>query len=49
LASQEIFCYAGLSAIVNVDTHQVNFAGTDLYRPNGMDTEVNGDVVRSQR
>lgn len=40
--------YAGLSAIVNVDTHQVNFAGTDLYRPNGMDTEVNGDVVRSQ-
>jgi hyaluronate lyase len=40
--------YAGLSAITNVDTHQVNFAGTDLYRPNGMDTEVNGDAVRSQ-
>jgi hyaluronate lyase len=40
--------YAGLSAIVNVDTHQVNFGGQDLYRPNGMDTEINGDVVRPQ-
>jgi len=39
--------YAGLSAITNVDTHQVNFAGTDLYRPNGMDTEVNGDTMRA--
>jgi hyaluronate lyase len=39
--------YAGLSAMTNIDTHQVNFAGKDLYRPNGMDTEVNGDVVRS--
>ncbi len=38
--------YAGLNATVNVDTHQVNFGGQDLYRPNGMDTEVNGDVVR---
>jgi hypothetical protein len=40
--------YAGLSASVNADTRQVNFAGTDLYRPNGMDTEINGDVVRPQ-
>jgi hyaluronate lyase len=40
--------YAGLSALVNGDTHQVNFGGKDLYRPNGMDTEVNGDVVRPQ-
>jgi hyaluronate lyase len=40
--------YAGFSANVNVDTHQVNFGGRDLYRPNGMDTEVNGDVVRPQ-
>jgi hyaluronate lyase len=38
--------YAGLSAVVNADTHQVNFAGQDLYRPNGMDTEINGDVPR---
>ncbi len=40
--------YAGLSASTNIDTHQVNFAGTDLYRPNGMDTEINGDTIRSQ-
>jgi len=40
--------YAGLSADVNADTYQVNFGGTDLYRPNGMNTEVNGDVVRPQ-
>jgi hyaluronate lyase len=40
--------YAGLSALVNGDTHQVNFGGKDLYRPNGMDTEINGDVVRPQ-
>jgi len=40
--------YAGLAAITNVDTHQVNFAGKDLYRPNGMDTEINGDTVRAQ-
>ncbi len=39
--------YAGLAAITNVDTHQVNFAGTDLYRPNGMDTEINEDTVRA--
>jgi hyaluronate lyase len=39
--------YAGFSAAVNVDTHQVNFAGADLYRPNGMDTEINGDTVRA--
>jgi hypothetical protein len=38
--------YAGLSATTNVDTHQVNFGGKDLYRPNGMDTEVNGDMLR---
>jgi hyaluronate lyase len=37
--------YAGLVSITNVDTHQVNFAGKDLYRPNGMDTEVNGDLA----
>jgi hypothetical protein len=40
--------YAGLIAITNIDTHQVNFGGKDLYRPNGMDTEINGDVVRPQ-
>jgi len=44
----ETNAYSGLSATVNVDTHQVNFGGTDLYRPNGMDTEVNGDTLRSQ-
>lgn len=44
----QIDAYSGLSATVNVDTHQVNFGGTDLYRPNGMDTEVNGDTVRPQ-
>jgi len=38
--------YSAQPATVNVDTHQVNFGGTDLYRPNGMDTEVNGDVLR---
>ncbi|HUA39567.1 MAG TPA: polysaccharide lyase family 8 super-sandwich domain-containing protein [Candidatus Sulfopaludibacter sp.] len=40
--------YAGRSASVDIDTHQVNFAGKDLYRPNGMDTEINGDTVRPQ-
>jgi hyaluronate lyase len=40
--------YAGLVALTNVDTHEVNFGGKDLYRPNGMDTEINGDVVRPQ-
>lgn len=40
--------YAGLGAVTNIDAHQVNFAGTDLYRPNGMDTEINGDIVRPQ-
>jgi hypothetical protein len=40
--------YSGLNAVTNVDTHQVNFGGADLYRPNGMDTEVNGDLVRPQ-
>ncbi|HTR40288.1 MAG TPA: polysaccharide lyase family 8 super-sandwich domain-containing protein [Pseudomonadales bacterium] len=40
--------YAGLSALVNADTHQVNFGGKDLYRPNGMDTEINGDTLRPQ-
>ncbi len=38
--------YAGLGAVVNVDTHQVNFAGTYLYRTNGMDTEINADLLR---
>jgi hypothetical protein len=40
--------YAGLSVVVDADTHQVNFAGVDLYRPNGMDTEVNSDFPRPQ-
>jgi hyaluronate lyase len=40
--------YAHLGATTNVDTHQVNFGGTDLYRTNGMDTEVNGDSLRPQ-
>jgi len=40
--------YSGLPAVVDVDTHQINFGGADLYRPNGMDTEVNGDILRSQ-
>jgi hyaluronate lyase len=40
--------YAGLVSVTNVDTHQVNFAGQDIYRPNGVDTEVNGDVIRPQ-
>ena len=40
--------YAGLRAYTNIDTHQVNFGGTFLYRPTGMDTEVNGDAVRPQ-
>jgi hyaluronate lyase len=44
----QIDAYAGLSANVNVDTVQVNFGGQDLYRPNGMDTEVNGDTLRPQ-
>ena len=38
--------YAGLGAVTNADTHQVNFAGTLLYRPAGMDTEINGDTAR---
>jgi hyaluronate lyase len=40
--------YVGLVSLTNIDTHQVNFAGQDLYRPNGMDTEINGDVARPQ-
>ena len=40
--------YAGLSSKTNIDAQQVNFGGTELYRPNGMDTEKNGDVVRPQ-
>jgi hypothetical protein len=44
----QIDAYSGFSATTNVDAHQVNFAGTDLYRPNGMDTEINGDIVRPQ-
>ncbi len=38
--------YAGFVCVTNIDTHQVNFGGQDIYRPNGMDTEINGDVVR---
>jgi hyaluronate lyase len=44
----QIDAYSGLSADVNIDTHQVNFGGVDLYRPDGMDTEVNGDAARLQ-
>ncbi len=40
--------YSGAAAGMDIDTHQVNFAGTDLYRPNGMDTEINGDIARPQ-
>jgi hyaluronate lyase len=40
--------YSGLSALMDVDSHQVKFGGAFLYRPNGMDTEINGDVVRSK-
>ncbi|HEV2695638.1 MAG TPA: polysaccharide lyase family 8 super-sandwich domain-containing protein [Verrucomicrobiae bacterium] len=38
--------YAGLNVVTNVDTRQVNFAGTFLYRPSGMDSEINGDTIR---
>ena len=47
ISPPETNAYAGLAATANVDTYQVNFGGTDLYRPNGMDTEINGDVVRA--
>ncbi|HWF18854.1 MAG TPA: hypothetical protein VG754_06275 [Verrucomicrobiae bacterium] len=40
--------YSGLGAVTDVDAHQVNFAGTYLYRTNGCDTEVNGDQPRAQ-
>lgn len=40
--------YAGRACITNIDARQVNFGGAFLYRPNGMDTEVNGDTVRPQ-
>lgn len=40
--------YLGLGAIAGVDTVQVNFAGGYNYRSSGMDTAVNGDVVRPQ-
>jgi hyaluronate lyase len=48
IASPQTNAYSGLSVMANVDTRQVNFGGKDLYRPNGMDTEINGDVVRPQ-
>ncbi|MDR3460019.1 MAG: polysaccharide lyase family 8 super-sandwich domain-containing protein [Verrucomicrobiae bacterium] len=38
--------YAGLGALTNIDTRQVNFGGAWLYRPAGMDTEINGDILR---
>jgi hypothetical protein len=44
----QVNAYTGLSAVTDSDTHQVNFGGKDLYRPNGMDTEINSDVVRPQ-
>jgi hyaluronate lyase len=40
--------YAGLVAMTNIDSDQVSFGGTFLYRPNGMDTERNGDAIRPQ-
>ena len=40
--------YAGQAAVPEVDTHQVNFAGAYVYRSPGMDTEINGDVLRPQ-
>jgi hypothetical protein len=48
IATTQTNGYAGRSCITNVDARQVNFGGTELYRPNGMDTEKNGDVVRPQ-
>jgi len=38
--------YAGLGVVTNVDTRQVNFGGTFLYRPSGMDSEITGDTLR---
>ncbi len=40
--------YATSNAVAGVDSVQVNFGGSELYRPNGMDTEINGDVKRAQ-
>jgi len=40
--------YAAVIALTNIDTHEMNFGGQDVYRPNGMDTEVNGDIARPQ-
>lgn len=48
IATPQTNGYLGLSCKTNIDAHQVNFAGTYLYRPNGSDTEKNGDVVRPQ-
>ena len=48
IASAQTNGYAGRVCVTNVDARQVNFTGTELYRPNGMDTEKNGDVVRAQ-
>jgi hyaluronate lyase len=47
VASTQTNGYAGRACVTNVDARQVNFAGTELYRPNGMDTEKNGDLVRA--
>jgi len=38
--------YAGFGALTNIDSRQVNFGGMFLYRPSGMDTEINGDSLR---
>jgi hyaluronate lyase len=46
IATPQTNGYAGRSAFTNVDSLQVKFGGTELYRPSGMDTEVNGDVLR---
>jgi hypothetical protein len=40
--------YSGFGAVANVDTLQINFAGAYTYRSLGMDTAVNGDVLRPQ-
>jgi hypothetical protein len=48
IAAPQTNGYAGRACVTNVDARQVNFGGTELYRPNGMDTEKNGDVTRSQ-
>lgn len=40
--------YLNAASAVDVDTHQVNFAGAYSYRNPGMDTAINGDLLRPQ-